>query len=331
MVVTKDFKCMRKATGAFYLSTSDGHDATVQFAPLDQMYQDLVSAYNHWRSTPIEDREKVFESYKPLVAKFFEGIKSVAFDTTIPTEENNAPPIPKDPKKEAETALKNMINFFKEFAFAPNFRFVNSVGFALQTSNAEAKNYISNYFKLIDSPYAKEISSKVKSDEFKGILEGLKLLPPQKKINTRFKVYFGNAGTGKTTKAQRECDNRCIVCNNSMIPSDLMEDFVFVEGKPSFKPSALWECMTNGLPIVLDEINLLPFDSLRFLQGILDGKKEFTYKGHNVTIADGFEIIGTMNLMVNGAVFNLPEPLVDRCSVMEEFTLSPKDLLNALI
>jgi MoxR-like ATPase len=108
-----------------------------------------------------------------------------------------------------------------------------------------------------------------------------------------------------------------------------MEDFVFVEGKPSFKPSALWECMEQGKSITLDEINLLPFDSLRFLQGILDGKKEFLYKGHTVTIADGFEIIGTMNLVVNGSVFNLPEPLVDRCAYIEKFELTAEDLYSA--
>ena len=89
--------------------------------------------------------------------------------------------------------------------------------------------------------------------------------------------------------------------------------------------------MEQGKAIVLDEINLLPFDSLRFLQGILDGKSEIIYKGNVITIAEGFQVIGTMNLVVNGTVFNLPEPLVDRCSEIREFTLSAKQLLSALI
>jgi MoxR-like ATPase len=89
--------------------------------------------------------------------------------------------------------------------------------------------------------------------------------------------------------------------------------------------------MTEGKAIVLDEINLLPFDSLRFLQGVLDGKKEFSYKGHEVKIADGFCIIGTMNLVVNGATFNLPEPLVDRCMDIQKFSLSAGQLLGAIM
>ena len=115
-----------------------------------------------------------------------------------------------------------------------------------------------------------------------------------------------------------------------MLPADLMEDFCFEDGKPSFKPSVLWNCMTEGKPIVLDEINLLPFDSLRFLQGVLDGKSEFDYKGRKVVIADGFQIIGTMNLAIGGMVYGLPEPLVDRCADMKEFRLTADMLKSAL-
>ena len=114
-----------------------------------------------------------------------------------------------------------------------------------------------------------------------------------------------------------------------MIPADLLQDFDFSEGQPTFKRSALREAMEEGLPIVLDEINLLPFDSLRFLQGILDGKKSFIYKGQIVNIADGFKVIGTMNLQVNGMTYGLPEPLVDRCEEMRQFKLTAKDLLSA--
>jgi MoxR-like ATPase len=116
-----------------------------------------------------------------------------------------------------------------------------------------------------------------------------------------------------------------------MLPADLMEDFVFVDGKATFKPSMLWRCMEEGKPITMDEINLLPFDSLRFLQGILDGKTEFQYKGNTVHIKDGFAVIGTMNLSVNGMVYGLPEPLVDRCSYMEKFKLTAEQLMGAIM
>jgi MoxR-like ATPase len=114
-----------------------------------------------------------------------------------------------------------------------------------------------------------------------------------------------------------------------MLPSDLMEDFTFDDGKAAFHPSALARCMEEGKSIVMDEINLLPFDSLRFLQGIFDGKTEFQYKGHTVHIKEGFKVIGTMNLTVNGVAFGLPEPLVDRCEMIKEFVLNPEMLMGA--
>lgn len=231
---------------------------------------------------------------------------------------------PSDEEKILE-ALDKLMNFFSEFQFEPNFRFVNSL--ALSKSPVE---YIKSYFELSNNSYINEVTEKMKSAEFKQIIKDFKRAKPTSKINKRLKIYYGSAGTGKTTLAQKECENRCIVCNASMLPADLMEDFVFVEGKPSFTPSVLWECMTAGKPIVLDEINLLPFDSLRFLQGILDGKSEFDYKGHKVVIAEGFQVIGTMNLSIGGMVFGLPEPLVDRCSEMQKFTLTARQLMSAL-
>ena len=72
----------------------------------------------------------------------------------------------------------------------------------------------------------------------------------------------GSAGTGKTTAGMQLSNNRCMVCHSAMLPSDLMEDFKFNEGKAEFIPSSLQIAMTKGLPIVLDEINLLPYETL---------------------------------------------------------------------
>ena len=152
-----------------------------------------------------------------------------------------------------------------------------------------------------------------------------------KQINSRFKLYFGSAGTGKTTKAMQEANNNVIVCHSAMLPSDLMEDFKFHNGQPQFVESALYKAMTQGTKIVLDEINLLPFESLRFLQTILDNKSEIQYKGQTIKIKDGFQIIGTMNLIVNGSVFSMPEPLIDRACELREFKLIPDDLISAVI
>ena len=236
-----------------------------------------------------------------------------------------------DPKSEVAKGLANLIKFFTEFQFEPNFRFVNSLALALADTKKSAKSYITNYFELIDSPYAKDINAKINSAEFKMILDNLSAVAPTKTINERFKLYYGSQGTGKTTIAMQETNGKCMVCNSSMLPADLMEDFVFDNGKATFQPSALWRAMADGHAIVLDEINLLPFDSLRFLQTILDGKKEFLYKGNKVEIKDGFQVIGTMNLTVNGMTYGLPEPLVDRCKEMRKFSLSANDLLNAIV
>ena len=254
--------------------------------------------------------------------EFYDMINALTTAPNAPAER----PIP-----DAKTLLGKLIEFFSEFQFEPNFRFVNSMALALHIKKAEAREYITNYFALTDNPFKQEIAEKVKSAEFKQLLNDLAATPaPTNAINKRFKIYYGSQGTGKTTQAMRETDQKCMVCNSSMLPADLMEDFVFVDGKATFQPSALWLAMTNGTKITLDEINLLPFDSLRFLQTILDGKQEFLYKGNTVQIADGFQIIGTMNLCVNGMVYGLPEPLIDRAAEMRQFKLTAENLLAAL-
>ena len=74
------------------------------------------------------------------------------------------------------------------------------------------------------------------------------------------------------------------------------------------------------------EINLLPFDSLRFIQALTDNKSCITYNGETIDIKPGFKIIGTMNLVVNGQEFSLPDPLVDRIDNLQEFKLSSNQL-----
>lgn len=312
MKITNTFEIIKSKSGTIIFLYGSDRKA---FDDTDSNYATYNALYEEFRTADANDRPCVFKARKDLIDTMF----AVA----------NSTPTPIDPSTQTLNGLENLLRFCKEFEFTPNYRFVNTLAHCLSVSKKSAKTYIAHYFALIDSPYAKDIKSKVNSAEFSKILDDLALTTPTKNVNNRFAIYYGDAGTGKTTKAQELCEGRCVVCNASMLPSDLMEDFVFVEGKPSFKPSALWECMTEGKAITLDEVNLLPFDSLRFLQGIVDGKKEFLYKGHTVTIAEGFEIIGTMNLVVNGSVFNLPEPLVDRCSEIVKFELSAKDLLSA--
>ena len=295
-----------------------GDTVFVQQDDADPQWQRMFSTYKTVRATPRNGRAAI-----DFTQEFYDMVNAL-----IPTA-NAAPAERAIP--DAKALLSKLIEFFSEFQFEPNFRFVNSMALALHTQKAAAREYITNYFALTDNPFKKEITEKVKSAEFKQLLNDLATTPaPTNIINKRFKIYYGSQGTGKTTQAMQETNQKCMVCNSSMLPADLMEDFVFVDGKATFQPSALWLAMTNGTKITLDEINLLPFDSLRFLQTILDGKQEFLYKGNTVQIAEGFQIIGTMNLCVNGMVYGLPEPLIDRAAEMRQFKLTADNLLAAL-
>lgn len=227
-----------------------------------------------------------------------------------------------------KTALTAFINFFKDVEFEPSLRFTNSV--ALCNNFNSALTYITNYFELQGNGYYDIIFDKCSSVEFKSLLHTILNCKPQTKINNRLEVYYGPQGTGKTTKALTKT-NDCIVCHSGMLPQDLMEDFTFKEGKPTFQKSALWNAIDNGSIIVLDELNLLPLESLRFLQTLLDNKDVITYKGKQISIKPGFKIIGTMNLVVNGSKYPLPEPLVDRCETIEKFNMTADMLLSAVV
>lgn len=286
----------------------------------------------------IEYTDKLKDANKG-VGSIFDESEAKSFTHNIPTKTNAKP----EKKAEdningemdvegAKNAIKNMIKFFSEFDFEPNFRFLNTLSNSGKNGISAAKKYITNYFKLIDSPYTNEVVEKMKSAEFDGIINVIcdKRNATNKKINNRFELYYGSQGTGKTTAAMKKANGKAIVCHNDMNPSDLMEDFSFDDGKANFHPSALCKAMEKGEVIVLDEINLLPFGSLRFLQGILDGKESFIFKGHEINIKDGFKIIGTMNLSVNGMTYALPSPIVDRCEYIEEYKLNENQLINAI-
>lgn len=215
--------------------------------------------------------------------------------------------------REQTVLIGKLRNFFKEFDFSgsTSIRFYNTLYFMAKENRA--RQYVLDYFKLIDSPYVDDVREKLKSKEFKLLMDELKEFEKPKRINNRFRLYYGNQGGGKTTKAKKEFpDAKVIVCNSSFEPEDLLEDFTFVDGKPTYKYSPLLLAMIWGNKVILDEINLLPRSCLRYIQGFLDNKNEFVYKGDRIIIREGFEIIGTMNLEVNGQIEEVPSPLVDR-------------------
>ena len=325
MVIDYNNSIIKRADGSAIIFTRNG--AQKVSTPGNPDFDEFNSFYGVIRNAP--DRAAALQA--ALNAELYPAVLGPYGDSDKKVEPEPEPIPPKNDRGVLIDGLKKLMNFFTEFSFTPSFRFTNTLSYVAENKSA-AKEYISNYFSLMDSSYTKEVSAKMNSREFDEILDKIAQYDaPASPINSRFKVYFGSAGTGKTTIAQTESENRCIVCNSSMLPADLMEDFIFKDGNPDFNPSLLWDCMEQGKTIVLDEINLLPFDSLRFLQGIVDGKSEFYYKNRPVHINDGFQIIGTMNLSLGGMVYGLPEPLVDRCCAIKEFKLTPSQLAKAII
>ena len=268
-------------------------------------------------------------SSKPTTDEIeYDGVINISDDTTTDTEaKQSTSEIPiEEIRKEV---CKKIIKFFSEFTFVPATRFINTL--SKFTTQKDAKTYINNYMSLTDHPDKNEIADKIKSSEFNEILTQLFTCRGDKEINKRLEIYYGPAGTGKTTEAIKLYpDANVTVCNELMDSDSIMKVFDFNDenGHPVFKPSQLQLDMIAGRPHILDEMNLLPLNTLRFLQGVLDGKEKINYEGKDIVIADGFKIIGTMNLVVNGQVFSLPEPIVDRAQKLKEYSANEELLAN---
>ena len=282
-----------------------------------------------------EVRKKHLNDFKSLTVPYVRNRPTPAgAPSPAPTSTDSSIPdatpdvVPDDVKRKARIdAVKDLQKFFSEFKFNPAARFVNT--FARQPDITAARKYLACYVKLINNSDSADIIEKSKSVEFSTVTAALLAYPPEKKINSRLDIYFGDAGTGKTTEAIAEYPEADVVpCNSSMLPDELMRVFDFNDenGNPVFKPSSLRLAMEAGKPIIFDEINLLSFECLRLLQTLTDNKSVVHYNNEAITIKDGFKVVGTMNLTVNDQVYNLPEPLVDRAETLKEFKLSAKDL-----
>lgn len=315
---------MKLGTTNFFIKVS--HNGTVCYAKNDDKWSTaktlkenclLKNAYRMFKFKLYDEQTRV--------EKLNDILSELSIDYSMPLD------TPIIDAAKVESMMTKMIDFFSEFSFEPNYRFMNTFAYACNESRAAARNYIKSYFELIDNQFLNSIVEKIKSYEFETIIDDFASIVPTHKVNNRFRLYYGSAGTGKTKTAMKEAEGNCMVCHSAMLPSDLMEDFKFIDGKATFSPSALQIAMTEGKTICLDEINLLPFESLRFLQTILDGKEKFMYKGNEINIAEGFKIIGTMNLIVNGSTFALPDPLVDRAEKLEKYKLTAKDLVHAIV
>ena len=278
------------------------------------------------RKVSNEERNKALTRMLTIVGVDPAKIPDRLFDVTFTYSNAKTGEVRSVNKAKLISITQRLIKFFSEFCFSPSYRFVNSLAIA-----DNATEYTKNYFMVQDHSRAQDVAERLKSAEWQSIVRDLKTsgITP-KPINTRFELFFGEPGAGKTVTATKLA-KKCIVCSSDMLPTDLMQNFCFKDGKADFDPSDLWTAMEKGEKIVLDEVNMLPFESLRFLQGITDSKDTVDYKGHTITIHPDFKIYATMNLNVNGQTIPLPAPLVDRAYDIKEFKLTAEDLINALI
>ena len=244
----------------------------------------------------------------------------------------HADPTETTPKVDLKNLVTKWFNFFSEFHFRPQPRFMNSL--ALLGSLKEMRSYVVGYFELTNNSYAQDVEQKVKSREFDDLAADTALVRPTHRINTRLEIYYGEPGGGKTTTAI--CNNpdaKVVLCHASMTPDELFRGFDFEEEKdadgkvtgshPVFKGCALREAMEQGKTVILDEINLLNEDCRRALQAVTDAKAAVTINNDTIAIKEGFKVVGTMNLNVGDMVFPLPEPLVDRAQVIKRFEMDP--------
>lgn len=238
------------------------------------------------------------------------------------------PPAPPKPDKNIIMELtRKWFNFFSEFNFRPQARLLNSIFGCSKWQNVT--DLVVGYFALINHPDAAAIADKAGSSEFKELARASADVPMTTVINKRLIIFYGDPGTGKTTKAVEMFPDAAVVpCHSGMLSDDLYRQFDFTDGdgKPVFKDSVLVEAMKAGRPVILDEINLLTIDCLRTIQALLDNKSEVTIAGKKVEIKEGFMVIGTMNLDVGGVTYGLPDPLVDRAAVIKKFALSPDEV-----
>ena len=289
----------------------------------------------------------------PSIVESVESTEEVTFDDLIeddeelerllkefdveddgPLEETKVEiPPEKDKEKEKEELLmvqmtstyKDFLKFFSETSFKPSIRMIDTLS---RLNLKSGQNYIKWFMELINHPDREVIVPKLKSDEWKNIHS--QMLDIYKKvgesidpINSRLEIVYGPNGTGKTYDVIKEYQEKypdigVMACSSSMSSAeDLLQVFDFDEGgKPVFKDSPLTEAIKKDQPVILEEARLMQQSAMAFLQSLLDCKDYVDTCRGRLYIGPNFKVIMTMNLEVNGVVYELPEPIVDRAQVI---------------
>ena len=240
------------------------------------------------------------------------------------TELDTPRALTKGEEQHADEVAQKVRTFCKDFAPTANWpdtRQINSLRF-LSTA-AEGGQYLANCLELIGQPsdMLELCKAKCKSAEWKNIFEELKACPlSHGRFNQRLEIFYGPAGTGKTSRAIAENPTATrIVASATQDPSELFtRNVVNDHGGVDVVLTELGQAMVDGKPIIIDEVNLYQQCVMTRLQGATDGGKFLTDNGVNLTIKDGFKIVGTMNLETNLGKTALPDPLVSRAAKVEK-------------
>lgn len=223
----------------------------------------------------------------------------------------------------AEAASK-LSAFLSEFKMTAQNRMINTMS---GMDRAEQTAYLVCFAELTANEYAGDLKAKCESAEFDAVSSIIAGLEKDVWANRRLEILYGPAGSGKTTAAMMENPGAKVkVCHEELSADELFRGFDFQDGKPVFVGSEVEEAMRLGLPVVLDEINLLPRQTLRAMQAVTDGKPEVSVNNHVIKIADGFRIVGTMNLNIDGQIAPIPGPLVDRCYRLRYVEATPEQI-----
>lgn len=266
-------------------------------------------------------------------------------DDLLSSGEVEIPP-EEDKEKEKEELMsqmtstyKDFLKFFSETSFKPSIRMIDTLS---RLNLKSGQNYIGWFMELINHPDREVILPKLKSDEWKNI--HAQMLDIYKKvsksidpINTRLEIVYGPNGTGKTYDVIKQYQEKypdigVMACSSSMASAeDLLQVFDFEkDGKPVFKDSPLAEAIKKDQPVILEEARLMQQSAMAFLQSLLDCKEYVDTCRGRLYIGPNFKVIMTMNLEVNGVVYELPEPIVDRAQVINKKEMDA-DLAAAIL
>lgn len=117
--------------------------------------------------------------------------------------------------------------------------------------------------------------------------------------NTKERLFLliGETGVGKTYEITSRYPNIIkYACDKSIDSYSLMWFLADTDGT-GLKPHAtpFQKAIVEGHAVYMDEINLLPFETLMLLQGLTDEKEDMVVGDKVVTIHKNFRILGTMN------------------------------------